>query len=79
MTNGDVFIQILSEVTGQPEENVGFLVELAKKHNPHHGFDKELTPDEAQEMLQALRKEKNGIIQWLAQGYEQAITTLGRL
>ncbi|CCK81230.1 hypothetical protein [Desulfobacula toluolica] len=69
MTYQDVLIQILSEVTGKPKTEVGNLFDAIKTTiPPGHKFDEELPPEKAKKILSDLRKEKSGILTWLAQG-----------
>ena len=73
MTYGEIITQILSEITGQPKDHVGFLLEIFKTHYPTQNFDKELSPERAKTLIDGLRKEKAGILNWLAQGYGNVI------
>ncbi len=68
MTRGDVIIQILHEVTGKPQKIVRELFDLALKNIPEHKFDEALSDKEAEELLNGLRKEKEGILNWLLRG-----------
>lgn len=72
MTRGDVFIQILSEVSGKPKESVFELLEFFKSTIPgQHKFDEELPDGEAEALLTGLRQEKEGIKAWLMTGYQR--------
>lgn len=66
----DVFIQILSEVSGRSKADLTEMLRLAAEARPemNAGFDKELSEEEAQSMLAKLRNEKEGIAAWLVQG-----------
>ena len=74
MKRGDVFTQILSEVTGKPKESLADLLEAFKATIPgQHKFDEEIPDTEAKELLENLRKEKSGILSWLVRGYGQFV------
>lgn len=74
MTRADIFIQILSEVSGKPKEEISTLLEVFNAAFPGpNKFDEELTDDAAQKLLEGLRKEKDGIRQWLMEGYLQFV------
>ena len=69
MTNKDVLIQILSEVSGKPKSEVESLFENIKGNMPlGNKMDKELSDQDAEKLLSNLRKEKSGIMDWLIQG-----------
>lgn len=69
MTYADVFTQILHEVTGKPKKQVFELIDVVKTLHPDkHNFDKELSDQQAEELLNNLRKEKEGILAWLVKG-----------
>jgi len=72
MKRGDVFIQILSEVSGKPKASVSELLEFFKSTIPgQHKFDEEIPDDEAAALLNGLRQEKEGIKAWLMTGYQR--------
>ncbi len=69
MTYGDIMAQILSEVSGKPKDQVGELMETFKLSYPgKNKLDDEVPDDKAQQLLNDLRKEKDGIRLWLLQG-----------
>jgi hypothetical protein len=68
MTNRDIFVQIIHEITGQPKEELGELVAACKKLFGQANWEKELADAEAQELLVKLRTEKPGIQLWLIRG-----------
>jgi hypothetical protein len=69
MTYGDVLVQILSEVSGLPKSQIKNQLEQFKENvQGNHKLDDELSDDEASELLNSLRKEKSGILAWLARG-----------
>lgn len=76
MTNQTIMIQILHEVTGRPKKELHRLIKSFRAGLPDQGrgFDKKLTPAEAEDLLNQLRKEKAGILAWLIEG-----ATLARL
>ena len=63
MTNRDILTQILSEVTGNPKEQVAQLVEtMGSNLGVTHNLDIEIPPIEAEELLNSLRQEKESIL-----------------
>jgi len=69
MTYEDVLIQILSEVTGNPKNEVTDIMKIFKNRFPTgHKLNEKLSEDEAEKMLNSLRKEKAGILRWLIKG-----------
>lgn len=74
MTKADVFVQILSEVSGKPKELVGDLLTAFRKTFPGQDrFDDELPDAEASQLLAGLRKEKEGIRAWLNSGFYEVL------
>ncbi len=72
MTYGDVMVQILSEVTGKPKDQVGELLNIFKDSFPgQHRLDEDLPPEKADQLLNDLRKEKAGILAWLEKGAQE--------
>jgi hypothetical protein len=65
MTNADIFITILAEVTGRPRSTFEPVLDVARLASPDHKLDVELEPDEAERLLMALRAEKSGILNWI--------------
>ncbi len=68
MTYQDIFIQILSDVSGQPKSGISELLVNFKKANPSGNWDKVLSKEEADKLLRSLRKEALGILAWLCRG-----------
>jgi len=69
MTRSDVFIQILTEVAKEHKEEVIKLLETFESNVPNlNKFDKELTADEADQLLIDFRRDKDSIRVWLLQG-----------
>ncbi len=73
MTRADIFIQILSEVTGRPKAELASLLAMFRSVYPGGRWDDVLPDNEAQALLEGLRKEKEGIRAWLAKGAQQFI------
>ena len=73
MTNADVMVTILSEVTGRPTAEVAIVVRTAQLLSGADGFDTELTDSDAAALLAKLRAEKSGILNWLIEGRRRAI------
>lgn len=74
MTNQDIMIQILHEVTGKPKKEVRRMVKAVRSalKERGRGFDKERPAAEAEELLAKLRTEKEGILAWLVSGAVEA-------
>lgn len=69
MTRSDVFLQILSEIAKEHKEEVKKLLETFQSTVPNlNKFDKELTADEAEQLLIDFRGDKDNIRVWLLQG-----------
>lgn len=70
MKNKDVLFTVLSEVTGKRIEQIrdGFPAAL---NTPK--MEEELTDDEASQLLDELRKEKSGILNWALNGLKRGI------
>ncbi len=69
MTRSDVFIQVLNEIAKEHKEEVKKLLETFESNVPNlNKFDKELTADEADQLLIDFRGDKDSIRVWLLQG-----------
>lgn len=70
MTNAEILIQILHEVTGRPKRHVRRWVKLIRPMTGDNGraLDRKLSPAEAEDLLSRLRAEKPGIARWLIEG-----------
>ncbi|HAJ28345.1 MAG TPA: hypothetical protein DCG53_14080 [Syntrophus sp. (in: bacteria)] len=69
MTRSDVFIQILTEIAKEHKEEVKKLLETFESNVPNlNKFDKELTAEEAAQLLIDFRGDKDSIRVWLLQG-----------
>jgi len=59
MTNAEIMTQVLSEVTGRPKAELAAIVEATKQYAPvRTKLDEELSPEESERLLNALRQEK---------------------
>lgn len=77
MTFAQIFTQILSEVTNRPQEEVNELLDTFRQVHPEGNWDREYSPDEAQNLIEKLRKEAPGIRAWLSEGAESALKRQG--
>jgi len=68
MTRAEVFIQILSEVSGRPKTEVAELLNSIREAQPGDKFDEDLPDKDAALLMAELRKEKDGILIWLLDG-----------
>jgi hypothetical protein len=73
MTRGDVFIQILSELSGEPKKFIAEMLYVMKVEMPPelHRFDEEITNTEAGRLLDELMQEKENILNWFLEGYRR--------
>ncbi len=77
MTNKDIMVQILHEVSGKPKEFVASMFEEIAGNLPNSTkLQEEVPVDKAEELLEALRKEKAGILNWLLKGRQDMIDKL---
>jgi len=72
MTNRDILVQILSEASGKPKEQVSGLVEVVYSNIPKGKLDQELPDDKAKTLLASLRTQLPGVLRWLAEGADMA-------
>lgn len=77
MTYGEIFIQVLSEVTGQSEEHVNDLLSKFRARHPGDNFDEEMPPEKAEAILKAARENPTAIMDWLVQGHALAMSKAG--
>jgi hypothetical protein len=72
MTYQEILTQVLSETTGMEKESIKTIFEKAKvearKKGARTKLDDELPKEEAEKLLNDLRKDKKGILAWLVQG-----------
>jgi hypothetical protein len=71
MTRGEVFIQLLSELSGEPKERIAEMLNVIKGSMPPelHRFDEEISDTEAGQLLDELMQEKKTILKWFFEGY----------
>lgn len=75
MTRSDIFMQILSEIAKEHREEVKELLTIFESTIPNlNKFDKELTTEEAEQLLAAFRGDKDAIRVWLLQGRNQFVS-----
>ena len=68
MTRAEIFIQILSETTGEREAFIRDTVTAFRLAHPGGDWDRQLAPEKAEALMAALRQEKDSILNWLIQG-----------
>lgn len=68
MTRQDIFVQILTEVSGKSEKELLELVGVLRRKDPGSKLDEEIPHDEAEKLLSDLRGEAPGILSWLEAG-----------
>ena len=68
MTYQEIFIQIISEVSGKPKQELSELLNNIRKIHPGGKWDIEIPDSESKELLTKLRGEAPGILRWLAEG-----------
>ncbi len=73
MTRGDIFIQLLSELSGEPKKLIAEMLNLIKISMPPelHRFDEEISDTEAGRLLDELMQEKEAILNWFLEGYRR--------
>ena len=69
MTNADIFCRILAETTGRPERTFRSILAALP---PAHRGKLDATCHDAPALLEQLRAEKSGILNWLVQGAAMA-------
>lgn len=68
MTYGEILIEAMAEATGSPKEELSFLLDVFRKQFPKANIDQELSDEEAQALLEKLRKDKDGIREFFTSG-----------
>jgi hypothetical protein len=69
MTRSDVFMQVLAEIAEEHKAEVREILEVFQATIPGlNKFDKELPDDEAAQLLDDFRQDKDSIRVWLLQG-----------
>ena len=73
MTRGDVFIQLFSELSGEPQEVIAEMLNFIKGSMPPelHRFDEEISDTEGGRLLDELMQEKKAIMKWFFEGYHR--------
>jgi hypothetical protein len=75
MTCSDVFMQVLTEIAKEHREEVQELLETFQSTIPGlNKFDKELSDDEAEQLLTDFRSDKVNVRIWLLQGRNQFVS-----
>lgn len=68
MTYQEIFIQIISEVSGKPKQEINELLSAFRKTNPGGKWDNIIPDKDADKLLTDLRAEAPGILRWLVEG-----------
>ncbi len=73
MTRGDVFIQVLSELSGERKELISEMLHVIKGSiSPElHTFDEEISDSEAGQLIDELMQEREPILNWFFEGYRR--------
>jgi len=72
MTYGELFTQVISEVTGKPQDQLLDFLAYFRTIIPGGNFDKQIHPDEAQSLLDEIRRHPVAIKAWLNGFYSKA-------
>ncbi len=70
MTRGEIEIEVISELTGDPKPRVREVIDLMKKAIPglaHDIIDEQISPQEADRLREELKKD-DGLITWYKKG-----------
>ncbi len=68
MTYGDILIEAMAEATGESKEELTFLLGVFRKQFPKANIDQELSDEEANALLEKLRKDKDSIRDFFTTG-----------
>ena len=68
MTYSEIFIQIISEVSGKPKQEITDLLSTFRKAHPGGKWDNIIPDNDAEKLLTELRAETPGILKWLVEG-----------
>lgn len=68
MTKAEIFVQIISEVSGKPKHELQEMFSDIRKANPGGKWDEKLSDIEAEKLLTELRTEAPGIFNWFLEG-----------
>ena len=73
VTRGDVFIQLFSELSGEPEKVIAEMLNFIKDSMPPelHRFDEEISDSEGGRLLDELMQEKKALLKWFFEGYHR--------
>jgi hypothetical protein len=73
MTRGDVFIQVFSELSGEPKKVIAEMLCVIKDSMPpeQHTFDEEISDTEVGRLLDELMQEKEAMLNWFLEGYRR--------
>lgn len=73
MTYLDLIAQVISEVSGKPQESLAGQLEAIHRANPGGGkLDMEVPPAEVEKLLAEFRAIGPGILRWLREGAAEA-------
>ena len=68
ITRAEIFVQILSEVSGKPRHKVACRLTEFRKTHPGNSWDRKIPRNEAQRLLTDLRKDAPAIMSWVVSG-----------
>ncbi len=73
MTRGDVFVQILTELSGEPKELISEMLHVIKSSISAelHTFDEEISDIEAGQLVDELMQEREFVLDWFLEGYRR--------
>jgi len=75
MTRSDVFMKILAEIVTEHKAEVRELLDMYQSTLPGlDRLDRDLTPEEAEQLFADFRKDKDNIRIWLLQGRNQFVS-----
>jgi len=72
MTYGELFTQVISEVTGKPKDQLLEFLTYFRAIIPGGNFDKQIDPDKAQALLDEIRRHPEAIKAWLKGFYSKS-------
>jgi hypothetical protein len=68
MTREEIFIQIISEVSGKEKQEIKELLNQFNEAHPGGKWDEQIPDKEAEVLIASLRSEGSGILAWLVRG-----------
>jgi hypothetical protein len=75
MTRSDVFMKILAEIVMEHKSEVRELLDMFQESMPGiDRLDRDLAPEDAEQLFSDLRKDKDNIRIWLLQGRNQFVS-----